>query len=112
MKLSEIVKELDLEVLINANLDECINDAYVSDLLSDVMGNAKAGQVWITMQTHKNVAAIASLKDLPAVIIVNGGKPEEDMLLHARSEGVAILISKLPTYKLSALLYNIINCEV
>lgn len=111
MKLSEVIKNLDLNVFHLANSDEDIKDAYVSDLLSDVMGNSESGQIWITMQTHKNVAAIASLKDLPAIIIVNGGAPDTDMLSHAKSEGVAVLSSDLKTYKLSALLYNFISCE-
>ena len=47
-----------------------IGGGYTSDLLSDVMGHASAGNVWITLQTHKNVLAIASLKELAAVVIV------------------------------------------
>ena len=42
------------------------------------MGSAEAGSAWITLQTHKNVMAIASLKELSAIILVKGFKPEED----------------------------------
>jgi hypothetical protein len=54
-----------------------------------MLWKAKSGQIWITMQTHRNVSAICSLKDLPAVIITGSGKPDEDMLTHARDEEVA-----------------------
>ena len=72
MTVKDIIEKLDLQGLNEANLDAEVKGAYASDLLSDVMGNARSGQVWITMQTHKNVTAIASLRDLPAVIIVRG----------------------------------------
>ena len=85
MTVKEIIEKLDLQCLNEANLDVEVSGAYASDLLSDVMGNARSGQVWVTMQTHKNVTAIASLKDIPAVILVRGGQPDDDMLEHANS---------------------------
>ena len=63
MTVKDIIEKLQLECLNEANLDAEVNGAYASDLLSDVMGNARSGQVWVTMQTHKNVTAIASLRD-------------------------------------------------
>ena len=67
--------------------DRAVKGAYASDLLSDVMGKASEGDVWITMQTHKNIIAVASLKEIAAILIVNGGKPDEDTLAAAASEG-------------------------
>ena len=64
---------------------------YVSDLLSDVMGNAAENDVWITLQTHQNVMAIASLKDLAAVILVKGLEPDSDTVEHSEEEGVPLL---------------------
>jgi serine kinase of HPr protein (carbohydrate metabolism regulator) len=111
MKLSEIIEKLSLNKLVNFEEDIDISDAYASDLLSDVMGNAKSGQIWITMQTHKNVAAIASLKDIPAVIITGNGKPDKDMMEHAENEGVCILTTEKTCFKVCGKLYNLIVCE-
>ena len=73
MRITEITEKLDLKVLSGHNgLSNEITGGYVSDLLSDVMGNAKEGQIWITLQTHQNIIAVASLKDLAAIIIVKG----------------------------------------
>ena len=71
MKIDEIIKKLNLKPINDVNNTE-VSGAYVSYLLSDVMGRAKEGQIWITLQTHINVVAIASLKELSAIIIVNG----------------------------------------
>ena len=109
MTLKEIIEKLDLKCLNEANLDAEIKGAYSSDLLSDVMGNARSGQVWITMQTHKNVTAIAALKDIPAVIIVRGGVPDEDMLEHAIEEDICILVSQEPTFTVCGKLYELIK---
>ena len=109
MTVKEIIEKLDLQCLNEANLDMEVTGAYASDLLSDVMGNARSGQIWITMQTHKNVTAIASLRDLAAVVIVRGGQPDEDMLEHAKDEDVCILVSQDPTYQVCGKLYEILK---
>ena len=109
MTVKEIIEKLDLKCLNEAYLDAEVTGAYASDLLSDVMGNARSGQVWITMQTHKNVSAIASLKDLPAVILVRDGVPDPDMLNHAREEDICILVSKDATYQVCGKLYALLG---
>ena len=81
MKVRELVEALDLTVLSGAEgLDREIEGCYVSDLLSDVMGNADMGNVWVTLQTHKNVMAIASLKELACVVLVKGQMAGEETL--------------------------------
>ena len=108
MTVKEIIDQLGLLCLNEANLDTEVSGAYASDLLSDVMGNARSGQVWITMQTHKNVSAIAALKDIPAVIIVRGGVPDDDMLEHAKEEDICILVSQDATFQVCGKLYQLL----
>ena len=108
MTVKEIIDKLGLQCLNEANLDVEVSGAYASDLLSDVMGNARSGQIWITMQTHKNVSAIASLKDIPAGILVRGSQPDEDMLEHAKDEEICILVSQDATFQVCGKLYELI----
>ncbi|MDZ7775212.1 MAG: hypothetical protein U5L09_06120 [Bacteroidales bacterium] len=73
MKVAELAEKLEMKIVSgHQGLSRIIEGGYACDLLSDVMGNAVEGQVWITLQTHKNVMAIASLKELAAVILVKG----------------------------------------
>lgn len=109
MKLSEIIEKLNLKIINNFQEDINVSDAYISDLLSDVMGNSKSEQIWITMQTHKNVAAIASLKDLAAVILIRNSKPDEDMLEFAVQENVCILSSSDSCFAIAGKLYELIK---
>ena len=91
------------------NLGREIKGGYTSDLLSDVMGFAREGQVWITLQTHKNVLAIASLKELAAILLVKGNKPEEDMLEQAVDEGIPVLGTDAQTFETTGKVYQLIN---
>ena len=110
MKVSEIVNELGLTVYSGQNgLDREITGGYVSDLLSDVMGNAQEGEVWITLQVHQNVMAIASLKDLAAVILVNNLEPLENTIRHSNEENIPILGTGLSTFEIAGKLYHIYN---
>ena len=98
MTVREIVDKLNLKVFSGASgLDREVTGGYVSDLLSDVMGFAKDGSVWVTLQTHKNVMAIATLKELAAVIIVKGFEPEDDAG------------SGEQTFELAGRIYNLLN---
>lgn len=110
MKVKDIVEKLNLEVYSGGNgLEKEINGGYTSDLLSDVMGHADSGNAWITLQTHKNVIAIASLKEISAVIIVKGFKPEEDTIVQSNEEGIPILGTNKETFEITGQLYNLIK---
>ncbi len=110
MKVREIVEKLNLKVFSGENgLDKEVEGGYVSDLLSDVMGFAKEGSVWLTLQTHKNVMAIATLKELSAVILVKGFQPEEDAMQVSNDEDIPILGSNEQTYELTGKLYNLLS---
>jgi predicted transcriptional regulator len=110
MKVSELVEKFDLKVFSgNAGLENEISGGYVSDLLSDVMGFARENQVWITLQTHQNVLAIASLKDLAAVILVKGLQPDEDTLKHSEEEGIPLLGTGMETFEMAGKLFAELN---
>ena len=90
-------------------LDREITGGYTSDLLSDVMGNADAGQIWVTLQTHKNIMAIASLKELGAVVLVKGYEPEADAAEQSNEEGIPILSSEEECFELTGMLYEMLK---
>lgn len=110
MKVEEIVNNLHLKIFGGSTgLITDVSGGYVSDLLSDVMGNAQAQNIWITLQTHKNVIAVASLKDLAAVIIVKGNEPDSDMLEQAVEEGIPVLGTTETAFNISGKLYNLLT---
>ena len=109
MQVKDIINNLNLNVFGGSQgLDREITGGYTSDLLSDVMGHADNGKIWITLQTHKNVIAIASLKELAAVILIKGFEPDADMLAQAEEEGIPILGTKDQAFEMTGKLYNLL----
>ena len=110
MDLESIVKTLNLGVRSGKDkLKAEVGGGYTGDLLSDVMGNSKAGDIWITRQIHQNIVAVASLKEHAAIIIVEGCEPPKETLDKATKEGIPILISDLSAFELTGRIYNLIK---
>lgn len=110
MNVEDLVHALHLTIFGGGkHLNREIKGGYASDLLSDVMGFAKEGDVWITLQTHKNVAAIASLKELACIVLVKGGTPDADTLQHAIDEGIPILGTTQQAFETIGEIYQLIT---
>jgi len=110
MKLREITEKLNLKVFsCETELDKEVTGGYASDLLSDVMGYSKEGQLWITLQTHKNIMGVASLKDLAGIILVKGFTPNADTVALSQSECIAILGTDMDAFELCGKLYNLLK---
>lgn len=110
MLIKELVEKLQLKVCCGATgLDRNIKGGYTSDLLSDVMGNAAEGDLWITLQTHKNIMAIASLKDISAILLVKGNQPEEETIRESEREKIPILSTPLQTFEITGEIYQLLK---
>lgn len=103
----EVVEELGLQVFVAGAMEREITGGYACDMLSCVMAKAHAGNVWVTLQAHPNVIAVASLLGLAAVVVTEGVKPDVETLLRAQENGVVLMGSPQTTFavagRLSAL---------
>lgn len=112
MNITDIIKALDLKILSGHNgLSNEVRGGYVSDLLSDVIGNAKEGEIWITLQTHQNIIAVASLKDISAIIIVKGAVPEADTIVKSNKENIPVLSTGLDSFNITGRLFELLKKE-
>ena len=111
IKLSDYMSQIEgvnhTPALDPAEID--ILGAYVSDMLSDVMGSAKPDQVWITIMKHLNVIAVASMTGVPAIILAKGNVPDAAVCDKALEESVCIISSKLSTFELAGILYQMLK---
>ena len=106
MTLNDIVKRLELKVRTGeSQLNREVTRGYVSDLMSDVIAHGREGDLWVTLQTHQNVVAVAVMKSLSAIILVNDREPQEDTIQKAEAESMPIMISGLPAFELVGRLY-------
>jgi len=110
MTLKEITEKLGLEVLTAEDmLNREVTNGYTSDLLSDVMANTKEGNLWITLQIHQNIVAVAKLKELSGIIIVNNRQPEEDTIKKSEEEKVPLLRTGDSAFTVSGKIYEVIR---
>ncbi len=99
LNVQEIVDTLGLKVLAGgANLGQPVKGGYASDLLSCVMAEAKTGFLWVTMQGHPNVVAVASLLDLAAVVVSENSPVEAVTIQRAEEKGIPLLATEHDTF--------------
>ena len=107
MIVQEIVDLLQAQVIGGAGkVDNHITGGYASDLLSYVMGQALNGNIWVTMQGHQNIVAVASLLGLSAVIIAGNVQPDKEAVTKAEIEGIPLLMTTLSVFEVVGLLYS------
>ncbi len=80
-----------------------INGVYIGDLLSWVMGRAKADNAWITIMSNINIVAVASLADVACIILAEGVSLEATVVETAKAKGINIISSQLPAYETAML---------
>lgn len=106
MQLADITRELDLTPCTgDGRAEREVTGGCVSDLLSYAMANARAGNVWVTIQVHPNIVGVAELLDLAAVIVAGGQTPEKATLDKAREQGVSILTTPETAFTVAGRLY-------
>ncbi len=106
MIVQDLVDKLGLRVAAGQNaMDRHVGSGYCGDLLSDVMGNAPAGCVWLTIQEHQNIVAVAILREMAAIVLTGGGTPDDDTQQKADEEEIPILQWPGSTFDLAGRLY-------
>ncbi len=105
-RLIELIKELDLKILSEgSNLNRAVKSGCCCDLLSWVMAHGRKDAIWITVQAHVNVIAVASLLELAGIILPSGITMDEETLKKAQKEGITILSSQMDAFELAGKLY-------
>jgi len=108
MNLQEIINHLNLTVLTEPRDFTTIQPegGYTSDLLSCVMAGAKNNYLWITLQAHINIVAIAALLEIAAIIITENAKPDATTISKANEQGIILLSTPKPTFEIDGKLWE------
>ncbi|MGB9667224.1 MAG: iron-sulfur binding hydrogenase [Candidatus Cryosericum sp.] len=107
MTLGELITALDVDIAVQAGLERPVASGYTCDLLSEVIAKAAPGSVWVTIQTHINVVAVAAMVGISAIIVCEGRTCEPDVISHAVKEGIVLLYSKDSAFAVSGRLYEL-----
>ena len=110
MTKSDVIEKLQLKILTGPEtLTGEVKGGYTSDLLSDVIANSKEGDFWITLQTHQNIIAVAKLKDLAGIILVNNREPDAETLQKAAAEKIALMSCSDMAFEISGKLFSLLD---
>jgi hypothetical protein len=110
MNVGQIAESLCLEKLtpeLAAEEAQSVTRAHASDLLSDVLANAPAGGLLLTIQVHMNVVAVAVHAGLTGVIFTSGMKPSEEVRGKAAAERIALFTTRESTFDVAGKLYSL-----
>ena len=108
LSVASTAERLGLSIAASSDrLDVAITGAEVSDLLSYVIAEGKRGNLWITIQTHPNIVAVAELAGLSGIVIAGGFTPEDETVVRAEEEGIPLLTSEQSSFVLAGQLYEL-----
>lgn len=109
MNLQQIIERLNLNLLTDPRDFETIHPegGYTSDLLSCVMAGAKSKYIWVTLQAHLNIVAVAALLDVAAIIVTENAQPDAATIAKANEQGVILLSTSMPSFDVDGKLWEI-----
>ena len=109
MNLEQIIHDLDLTVLTEPkDFSQMVPSAgYTSDLLSCVMAGAPHNGIWVTLQAHANIIAVAALLELHAVVVTEGAATDHSTIAKANEEGITLLSTPKPTFFIAGRLWEL-----
>lgn len=105
MQINQLASLLDARVLAEGTATE-VTRGYCCDLLSLVMRRGCPEMAWVTVQTHLNVIAVASLGEMACVILPEGIVMEQPILDKARVEGITVLSSPKTAFAICGLMHQ------
>ena len=108
MIVKELVEKLNLKVLVEGDLDREITGGYCGDLLSWVMGRAKAGDCWFTVMGNINAIGVCVLADCSCIVLCENATLDDNAKTRAEMQGVTILASEENSYTLATKLGNLL----
>jgi len=106
MTVSDLLAKLGGKLVCEGDRERRVDGCYISDLLSDVLASSNQDQVWLTHHTHANIVAVAAVKDLSAIVIVDGRKLDEDAASRAKAEKVNVISTELSTFEAAGLIFT------
>lgn len=109
MKISEMAQHLGWEIMTMPDPDMEVTGGYVGDLLSWVMGRAKAGCAWVTIMTNRNILAVATLAGVSAVIVTEHAEIAPEIVALAEAQEINLLRTTEPSFETACAIGKLIE---
>ncbi|MFI3163534.1 MAG: DRTGG domain-containing protein [Bacillota bacterium] len=107
MKVKEIIKLLDAEILVGENqTDMEIKGAFGSDMMSDVLAFVSDQTMLLTGLVNPQVCRTCEMVDIGCVVFVRGKRPDQMVLDIAKEKEMVIIATKEKMYQACGKLYH------
>ena len=108
MTVNQLCEKSGFEAVVLADGEREVCGCYIGDLLSLVMGRAKADDAWITIMSNVNIVAVAALADVSCIILSEGVVLDSDIIETAKQKEINILYSAKPSYETAVIVSELI----
>lgn len=99
MKIKDILSPNYTLLTESFSLEIEIEGCYATDLLSQAIKSADENNILITIISHQTTVGVASMINLPAIIICESRPVSLDMIEKANEHHIAILKTPMKTYE-------------
>ena len=100
MTTKDVAERLELKGLTKM-FDKPVTGVYISDMISDVIANARAGNVLVTLQVHSNVIAAANIVDIAAIVLTRGRAPAPEATALAEKAEIPVFTTPMDSWQVA-----------
>jgi hypothetical protein len=94
MKLHEIAERIGGRLVCSgASGGAEIERAYAGDTISDLLEHARADTILVTHLHNPQLARVAELMDVPAVCLLDGVSPDDELVRAIAAQGTGLIVS-------------------
>ena len=112
MTVQQLKEALSLKLLAGEEgLSQEVSGCYIGDLLSWVMGRAKAGDAWLTVMGNISALAVASLADTACIILTENAPLDLEAKEKADEQDIPVLVTEDNSYDTAVKIYNLLKAE-
>lgn len=110
MTVQEIANKLNFKLLAGEDgVTNQVESLYTCDLLSLVMGSATENQLWFTVMGNVNAIAVATLKDVSAIVLTDNASLDEEAKTRANQVGMAVYVTEKDSATALIETYNLVK---
>lgn len=108
MIIEDLKQHPEFNFIVEADLKKEVSGCFIGDLLSWVMAKGQPGNIWVSVQAHLNVVAVALLREFSCLIVCDGASIPEETIQKCKEEELNLIATDLSAYEVSKVLNNLL----
>lgn len=99
MTITELAAKLRGQIINSGEEGRTVRAFYAGDFLSHVMGRAEEDSAWFTVMNNVNVAGVAVLADVSAVVLCEGIQPDDQLRAKAAARSINLIVTDMTVFE-------------